>query len=329
MVTAMRLYRTGFEALEDRDGEPRGPFRGAGWTAALVPENRERHHIVGGLDIVVYARTWHAAQRAVDLIDGCRLLINGNPDVFGQIQHVAYNETEPEWLEQEERATLDQQLMSQAWLPTACAVAAKASRRREWTYAVAKYKFSLGLFSVHYMDMHPNYRIAHPVSRHPDDHVLFSHAVLSAYGVVEELGLGVPAGPGRPSRIKGAWNPVVLADLEARVRKQGIDPGETVLWSVRGPARRIERRRPIPTGTNLSWTSGPVRDRRIPVTDAIAYSDFLRDRVAAHTTKDLARSLSPYDVVNVQQVARFVLLSSLGFRVWLPKETGSASGPGS
>ncbi len=147
------------------------------------------------------------------------------------------------------------------------------------------------------MDMHPSYRTYHGVSRHPDDHVLLAHALVAAFDAIEELGLSVPAGHERPSRVGGAWNPVVLADLEGRLRRERIDPVETILWSVRGPVRRIERQRPLPAGASPRWVGGSVRDRRLPVADAIGYSDYLRDRVAAHSTKALTRSLTPYDVV--------------------------------
>ena len=287
--------------------------------AELVPEDREFNHIVGGMEIVLHARSWPAAQRALDLINGCRQLVNGNPDIFGRVHPMAHNDEEPEWMDDAERASLPELLMSQSWLPTACAIAAKASRRRRWVYAIAKYKFSLELYSVHHMDMQPSYHIYHRVSAHPDDHVLFSHAILSAFGAIEDLGLNVPAGPGRPSRIGGAWNPTVLADLQARLRDHGIDPAEELLWTVRGPVRRIEKSRPLPPGTSPSWAGGPVRDRKVALVDAIAYSDYLRDWAAAHVVNPLTRSLSPYDVVNVQHVARFLLLASLGFRVWLPR----------
>jgi hypothetical protein len=259
------------------------------------------------MEVVLCARAWPAAQRALDLINGSRQLMNGYPDLF-PIHPIAYNEAEPEWMEEGERTRLpDAQGMSQGGLPTACAIAARASRRRRWSYAIAKYKFSVELYSVHPIDMQPSSRVSHPVSSYPDDHVLLSYAILAAFGAIEDLGLAVPAGPGRPSRIGSGWNPVVLADLQARLKREGIDPTETVLWSVRGPARRIERKRPLPPGASLTWTGGLVRDRKVTVADAIGYSDFLRDRVAAHGSKDLTRSLSPYDAVNVQHLARFLV----------------------
>jgi hypothetical protein len=308
-------FRTGFVALPDDGKEPAGPFRGAGWMAELSANKPGTHPIVGGREVVIESRSWAAAQRAADLINACRQLMNGDPDLV-PIQPLVHNDTEPAWMDARERASIPSCLMSQNGLPTSCAIAAKASRRRRWIYAVAKYKFSIQLYSVHHMDMHPDYRMYHGVSRHPDDHVLLAHAILSAFGAIEDLGLGVPAGHGRPSRIDGAWNPDVVADLEARLREAGIDQAETIVWTARGPTRRIERRRPLPTGATPRWAGGPVRDRHVAIADAIGYSDFLRDRVAAHGASPLMRSLSPYDVVNVQHLARCLLLATMGFRVW-------------
>lgn len=222
--------------------EATGPFNGAGWIAQLVPGDRGfSRGIQGGLEIVLSTRAWTAAQRALDLVNGCRQLMNGYPDLL-PIRLIAHNEAEPDWMSEDDRARLwEEQGISQGGLPTACAIAAKASRRRSWTYAIAKYAFSVELYSVHPVDMQPSSRVSHPVSGYPSDHVLLSHAILAAFGAIEDLGLAVPAGFGRPSRIGGAWNPEVLADLHARLKKKGIDPTETVLWAVRGPARRIER----------------------------------------------------------------------------------------
>ncbi len=311
----MEKFRTPFVALP---GEERaGPFNGAGWSAVLRPaEGVERARVVGGRAVDVHAPSWATAQRAVDLINGSRVLMNGNPDVW-PFQPIAYNDAEPAWMEPQARANLAaEQFMSQPGIPSACAIAATASRRRQWTYAVARYKFSLGLYSVHHMDMHPDYRTYHGVSQHPDDHVLLAHTLVAAFGVIEDLGLGVPAGPGRPSRLGGEWNPVVLRDLVRRLTARRVDPAATVLWLVRGPVRRIERRRPLPSGELAAWARDTVRDRRLPVVDAIAHADYLRDRVAAHGARDVTRSLTPYDVVNVQSLARFLLLTSLGFKVW-------------
>lgn len=315
----METFSTPFVALPGEGAD--GLFNGAGWRAYLRPaETGDRARIAGGRAVAIDAASWPTAQRAVDVINGSRVLMNGDPDVWA-FQPIAYNETQPAWMEPSARkALVDEHLLAQPGIPTACAIAAKASRRRQWSYAVARYKFSLALYSVHRMDMHPNYRTHHGVSRHPDDHILLAQTLVAAFGVIEDLGLGVPAGHTRPSRIGGEWNPVVLSDLTTRLTLQGANPSETVLWLVRGPDRRIEKRRPLPAGEMAVWSRDKVRDRRLSLVDAIAHADYLRDRVAAHGARDMTRSLTPYDVVNVQSLARFLLLTSLGFRVWEPAQ---------
>jgi hypothetical protein len=69
-----------------------------------------------------------------------------------------------------------------------------------------------------------------------------------------------------------------------------------------------------------------VRDVDVALVDAIAHASWLRSSVAAHGGKHtLVRVLSAYDVANVQQVARHLLLGSLGiFEIWF----GSSSGGG-
>lgn len=319
-------YRTGFVASGGEEDQPAPPYCGRGWSAYLIPQSGSHRSsgvrgnaVYDSMEIAVRAHSWVAAQRAVDLIDSCRLVISGDPDIVDSTQ-TAFNATQPDWMAPEELSYLaEHQFHETSHLPLACALAARVSTRRRWIYAVAKYKFSVGLFGIHHMDMQPNYGTYHPISSHVDDHVRFCHAIMAAHGVLEDLGLDVPAGPGRPSRTaQGTWNPEVKAVLDDRLRSAGVNAQDSILWTVRGPARRIERARPLPIGTRPTWDWGPIRDIQIAIPDAISYSSFLRDRVAAHNVKRLTSSLSPYDVVNVQHLARFLFLASLDYRVWEP-----------
>ena len=138
---------------------------------------------------------------------------------------------------------------------------------------------------------------------------------------MEDLGLNLRASAKNPSRIDGQWNPTVKSDLEARLRASGVVLDEKLLWTVRGPRRRIEKKRPFPDGEAAPWASQLVRDSDIPIVDAIAYAEWLRSAVAAHGVKDLTPSLSPYDVINVQHVARRLLLETLGFWRWWEEHT--------
>lgn len=126
----------------------------------------------------------------------------------------------------------------------------------------------------------------------------------------------VRASATNPSRIGDRWNPVVLEDLKTRLRRAGVDPNRTFVWVSRGPARSIERKRKVAPGQRLKWTCGPIRDRDILLPDAVAYVDWLRDRVAAHASSSLTRSLSPYDVFNAQSLARIILIEALGARAF-------------
>lgn len=173
----------------------------------------------------------------------------------------------------------------------------------------------------HHVDLDP-WRSPHlAISGFPSDHVIFSYAIISAYSVVEDLGLQIRASQNKPSRINGRWNPVVKQNLEQRLTKSGVDFMETILWTLRGSKRRIEIRRPVPIATKAPWAAWIVRNSELKITDAIAYAAWLRDRVASHGVKDLTQVLSPYDVINVQHLARRLLLESLGFWRWQEKES--------
>ena len=308
-------FWTGMITLGNEPDQPKPPFKGAGWKAGFAVQRRDRSFVSEGKEIVLYASSWASAQRALDLIAGCHQLVTGDPPVF-RVDSIAHNDSEPEWMEPEERKAQVKRTWSTSAIPLACSVAAKASRRRKWVYAVAKYKFSLSLYSVHCVDLEP-WKAPHlRVSSFPGDHVVFSHAIISAYSVVEDLKLAVNASFKAPSRINKQWNPVVKKDLEERLTKAGINIGETILWTVRGPKRKIEKRRALPDGTKAPWSAWIVRDSEIPVIDAIAYAEWLRSCVASHGVKDLTGVLSPYDVTNVQHLARRLLLETLGFWRW-------------
>ncbi|MDD8027442.1 MAG: hypothetical protein PHI34_13125 [Acidobacteriota bacterium] len=312
-------FWTGMQTLGDEPYQPSPPFKGAGWEAALVPQRKTPHTIYNGQEVVLLAGSWATAQRALDLIRGCHTLAKGDPDVF-KIQLIANNDQEPDWADEEERKALLTKTCGTHDFPLACAIAAKASRRRQWVYAVARYEFSLSLYSVHHVDLEP-WKSPHlAISSFPGDHVMLAHAIISAYSVVEDIGLTVRASPKKPSQIDGKWNPQVKADLEHRLTQAGIDLSEPILWTARGGKRRIEIRRPLPAGSKAPWFAWIVRDTKIPIVDAIAYSEWLRSCVASHGVKDLTRALSPYDVINVQHVARRVLLDLLGFWRWHQKE---------
>jgi hypothetical protein len=311
----LKRFHTGLRAFHGEREQPAPPYNGAGWRATL--SRSQDHPVHRGREVIVYASSWPSAQRALNLISACIYLFDGSPPVFDSETHlIAHNDFEPQFDDPDLRQVYVGGGLSRANIPIACALAAKASRRKKCEYGVTKYNFSINLHSQHSVDLEPFSSSHLGVSSFPDDHVTFCHAILSAYSVLEDIGLELRASRDRPSRINGEWNPVVRSDLEARLQEAGINTDEPLLWTVRGTKRKLERRRGVPILRKAPWSRATVRDCNLDIVDAIAYADWLRDCVAAHNVKDLTRVLTPYDVVNVQHLARRLLLESLGFWRW-------------
>jgi hypothetical protein len=293
-------------------------LQGAGWTAVLrrqhdrptiTSEGQER-------EVVLLAGNWHSAYNALQLIIAAYHLRSGHPaDFESQSFLIPWNDRDPHCIKM---SRVYEQLRSGTWATdgiwSGCEVAAKASRRRNWHYALTKYAFSQSLFALRFVELDPNKGNFVPLSRHFSDHVRFSHAIVAAHSILEDLGLEIRASASRPTKINGQWNPVVKNDLEERLSSAGIDIRETLLWTLRGPNSRLNVKRPIPSRGKQRWAYGWVRDCEVELLDAIAHVDWLRDKVASHSAKVLlSQSLSPYDVVNAQHLARRVLLGALGF----------------
>jgi len=306
-----RCYRTGLLLLDEGGLQyPKPPFKGASWRAEYrsFPENI---NFPSKAEVVIYAPTQPAAQRALNSIINSLELYSGQPlTPFGGVSHLAYDsEEEPD----------QDQYYSTPGIPAACFIAAKVARRKAYIYSLAKYHFSVSLYNQCAIDQHPDWGCFSPISQSPDDHIVFCHAVISAYSILEELGLEVRATSKTPSVIDGEWNPVVKENLEARLRGAGINLEEKILWTLRGPKRKLERLKEIPADDRTKWASGMVRDAEVDLVDAIAFTSWLRSKVSSHKTKDTTSSISPYDVLNAQHLARRLILEHLG--VWRFYET--------
>jgi hypothetical protein len=308
----IKTFCTGLHTIADLHPNLPCEFKGSGWMA-ILSNPRTGHSQSNSKEIVIKAKSWETAQRAVELIHCCHLLQLGCNDVFG-IDVMAFNNEEPGWLEEPQRSRLSEISYGTCDLDIACALAARASRHLSWHYAVTKFRFSVTHCSVPSVDLEP-FRSPHlSVSPFPRDQVKFAHALVCAYSIIEDLGLEIRASKDSPSRIGGDWNPTVKLDLEKRLEQAGVDYHQPILWIARGGRKRIiEHTRPIPKGTKPRWAVWTVRDREIPLVDAIAYASWLRSRVASHGFNDYLQALSPYDVINVQEIAQRLLLEVLGY----------------
>ena len=318
-----KIYFTGLLTSVDEPGQPSPPFKGAGWHASFFKERRDPPRLYNGREIVIHAKSWHTAQRALNLVLSSLLLYSGDPPLV-EMDFLVHNDDEPDFYDPMIRKAMSEKYISTTNIPVACEIAAKASRKQKWVYALAKYKFSISLYGVFHVDLEPFSAPHLSVSVFPDDHVMFSHAIISAYSIIEDLGLEIRASQKKPSKIDGRWNPMVKDDLEDRLSRAGVDLDEPILWTLRGPKRKTERKREVPSLSRALWAGGPVRDSDLELVDAIAYSDWLRDCVASHGVKELTKVLSPYDVVNVQHLARRLLLEALGYWRYYEKQLSKA-----
>jgi hypothetical protein len=196
-------------------------------------------------------------------------------------------------------------------LPVAVAVAAAAWENNRLVYAIHKLAKSYETECVTPWSMHP--RNGQVFEKHTENfasHVGTSVAINLAYSAIEELDLGVKASRENPRNIKGTphWEPEFLKKFKERLHKARINPERTIDWVTRGDQSEV----PVYEMLNQlsEYSDGAeVRDRQISLPDAINFSEYLRNKMTAHAFSSETNRLGPYEVYNVQQVARFLILS--------------------
>ncbi|MGH7745481.1 MAG: hypothetical protein ACREQ5_11925, partial [Candidatus Dormibacteria bacterium] len=267
-------------------------------------------------EVIISARDQATAQRAANAIYNARNLLQGS-NLFGMfssgpepVSQVTSRKSFGSPAKPHERPAFN----SSPNIPLACLIAARVSQKLKFVYALARLAISMEIMSVPTIELDPTHSPNIPKSAFPEDHVRMTIAITSAYSCIEELGLAIRANNQNPSRINGAWNPIVKNDLEHRLRQAGVNLADEFYWNLRGKRTRIELKRQPEITKVARWaTSNVVRDGQMRITDALAYASFMRSKIAAHSHDDkgLLKVLSVYDVSNIQFLARRLLLESL------------------
>ncbi len=311
---------------------PDPPYVGNRWHLDLA-ESRAGEYNVGSVriggkeypakEVLIFAGSEVAAQRSANLVHAARLLTSASNELslLGQGEHPSIRRVDSRApnLATEEWEHAAPKFLMVANIPLACQIAARASFRLQYVYALAKLRLSFELFSVHLVELDPTHSANLPKSPFPEDHVRLAFAIVTAWSGIEELGFEIRASEKKPSKLPdGNWNPVVKEELEARLRKGGINLDEPFHWNLRGAKTRIENKRAPNIVQRAPWARYHVRDGKMEVIDAIYYVSFLRSWIAAHKVdKQLLRVLSAYEAANAQFLARRLLLEKLGFwRQW-------------
>lgn len=199
-----------------------------------------------------------------------------------------------------------------------CLIAGKIIKDNQLVYAIEKYKISIGLTSFTPHSAHPRYgQVFDNYDVKREYHTKAAFAIISAFSVIEELGLDVRSSQHKPrftNSKNGEWNPEVLGDIQKRLNEIGIPNEMTFDWVYRGNPTRIEQEIKPYFGFDSEWMNygETVRDKTLTMPEAIHNASYLRNFIAAHKFNELTQYISPYDVFNVQTLARKLILNKLG-----------------
>jgi hypothetical protein len=107
----------------------------------------------------------------------------------------------------------------------------------------------------------------------------------------------------------------VLRDLLERLQNAEIDVGQKMNWIVRGDKSKPEASVKPALGAPAPYSDGQVvRDVELTIPEALHISSFIRNFMTAHGFSEVSPFLGPYEVFNVQSLARRLILSKS--RLW-------------
>ncbi|MDX0949476.1 hypothetical protein GOD93_28120 [Sinorhizobium medicae] len=258
------------------------------------------------------------ANNIVQLICAAYNIIEGNPgDRVGlrSVFPLPDDETERESIFENLFRThgFFEQFIGPLELPIAVAAATKASSDKSLIYAIHKLSRSFATDSITWWSAHPRYaQIFEKHSPLHAAHVGTSIAINLAFSAIEELQLQVKSNASKKRWLDskaGQWNPAVLEDLRFRLGAAHIDPDSTVIWIVRGDSSIAETEITPMLGIPTPYSDGQtVRDVELTLPDALHICSFIRNYMTAHRFGEASPFLGPYEVHNVQSLARQLIL---------------------
>lgn len=313
IVMKMRCYYTGLQLHSNESLSRR--LKGRGWMAGTLPalDNGIRWGLEScsedkRAEIVIYARSLERALAASSLILDAYAVLNGA--LIEKLENILVPADKVEREELRKESPLNRQsLWNSSGLLLCCLIAQRASLKNKFVYALALCRQSIALHSNHAMDLNPGMFPYQHRSLCAGDQVRFAYAIVTAYAVLERLGLDLKD----KCFENGRWIEAKRQDLEKRLVRAGLNLSEPVSWYLRGGKSKLEIKRPPVVHRKSSWCRGKVRDCELSLVDAIGDLRWLRSGVAAHSVSALVSRLSVHDVANAQTVAKRAILASLGF----------------
>lgn len=210
-------------------------------------------------------------------------------------------------------------------IPSYFYLASQVSKDYKLANSIVKYQLSTEIYSQHYVALHEV--IEWKTTDFNYIQMRFAYAIITAYSVIEELGLNVNVNVSKNTKNKssklenGEWNPEVLDDLVKRLKLANINIEKDISWMIRGQKTEIEKKRPIKTTRVSAWADPPdnedslfikINDGYVYLPDAINYISFLRSSISSHSVGERIMHLSVFDVANAQFLARRLILEKTG-----------------
>jgi hypothetical protein len=307
-------FRQTFCGLENENRFKLDVMRGSSSTLALV--NKPRDYQVGHPETIIFSEDENTAKDVLRHINAAMLLFNGyspfeDDDVVAHPDRYCRLAYPPGKYDVDPRSSA----VATDGVYLSCRYVAKIWDDEIVRLALARVSHATRIVYHHWMDAAPSVSLFAHFERNTFLFTAYALGITSAYSAIEELRLEPRHKPGEQVFKDGKWNERIKAELQSRLLKAGIDPEEEVIWIARGAPTLVERRVAPPSGKRASWARWKVRDRLVPLVEAVLLSSRIRHRASSHATKSETRALTPIDLLNVHATCRALLLGVAGMSI--------------
>jgi hypothetical protein len=268
-------------------------------------------------ELLIEAESEEIAEDVLSIVHGGILLAYPYPTINKDLCYVIEYKEEYNKLYIED--TFSNNLRKINNLGFGCFVTQNIFTEQKAVYSIEKYKISLELASFNPHSIDPKYgQYFELFDIKRQFHTRAAFAIIAAFSVIEELGLEIRSSSKKPRFLDpnmGTWNPDVHGDIQKRLLEANIDETKTFDWVYRGSKTRIEQEIKPFFGFDSDWViyGEDVRDKTLSLPEAIHNASYLRNYISAHKFNELTQFISPYDVYNVQALARMLILHKYGF----------------
>ena len=274
-----------------------------------------------GLEFIINAESFEIAQNVLYYVLCSAAVINGT-NTWNFDAHYAHKFGTIENVKGIDLIKKPVDMYSDGSIPSYFYLSALASKDNRLANSIVKYQLSTEIYSQQDMDL--NGVINWKTTDFNFIQMRFAYAIITAYSVLEELGLAINVDVSKERRSKydnGNWNPEVLDDLIKRLEDSNIDVKDDISWMIRGESTEIEKKRPIKTTREAEWASPEddmddlymkVKDGYVYLPDAIHHISYLRSCIASHSVGEKIMNLSVFDVANAQFLAKRLILEKTG-----------------